>query len=134
MARKKPSGEAHVRLYRHELECPAWRTLDTDARALLIELRALYQPTQGNIVFLSVREGMERLGIGQRRVQAAFKALLDRGWIVVETRGGFTRKVRHATSYRLENEASAAPGSVPSKAYMRWRPDDHTVPDAEKTR
>lgn len=133
-SKRKPAGEAHVRIYRHELECPAWRTLDPDARALLIELRALYQPTQGNIVFLSVREAMARLGIGQRRVQAAFRSLLDRCWITTHEQGSFSLKVRHATSYRLENEPSAAPGAVPSKAYMRWQPPDHTPPYAKKTR
>lgn len=120
MARKKPKGQPHVRLYRYELETPAWRTLDPDARALLIELRGLYQPSCGNIVFMSVREGMNRLGIGQRRVQTAFAALIERGWISVETPGGFDRKTRHATSYRLANEAAASPGAVPSKAFMRW--------------
>lgn len=123
MARKKPKGEAHVRLYRHELMAAAWVTLDPDARALLVELRALYQPSQANVVFLSVREAMARLGIGQRRTQAAFAALLERGWIRVDTPGAFTRKVRHATSYRLENEADASPGAVASKTYMRWQPN-----------
>ncbi len=114
-------NEPHVRLYAHELACPAYRTLSTDARTLLVELRALYRPTNGNVVFLSIREAMERLGVGQRRVQAAFAELIERLWITVETPGGFTTKTRHATSYRLENEAGAAPDAVPSKAYMRWQ-------------
>ena len=65
----------------------------------------------------------EWLGIGQRRVEAARDALLERGWITIAEPGSFTRKVRHATVYALENEApSNGAGSVPSKAYMRWRP------------
>ena len=52
-----------------------------------------------------------------------------RGWIKVETRGTFTRKVRHATSYRLMNEANGSPGDKPSKPYMTWRPTEN-----EKTR
>lgn len=132
--RRKPAVEAHVRLYAHELACPAYRTLSPDARALLIELRGLYRPSQGNVVFLSVRQAMERVGIGQRRAQAAFRSLLDRCWITTHEQGSFTLKARHATSYRLENEPSAAPGAVPSKAYMRWQPPDHTPPYAKKTR
>lgn len=125
MGRAKRRGratEAHVRLYAHELACPAWRTLSPDGRCLLIELRALYRPSAGNIVFLSVREAMDRLGIGQRRVQKAFTDLIERGWIAIHEPGGFVRKVRHATSYRLENEPGAAPGAVPGKAFMHWRP------------
>lgn len=128
MGRKKkgPFTESHVRFYRHELQSVAWQTLNPDARALLVELRSLYQPSQGNLVFLSVREAMVRLGIGQRRAQAAFAALLDRCWIKVETVGGFQRKTRHATSFRLENDPSSAPGAVASKGYMRWLPNaDH---------
>lgn len=121
---KRPFGEAHVRLYRHELESPAWRTLSVDARALLIELRALFDPKRGdNRVFLGMRQAMERLGIGQRRVETARTELLERGWITVAERGSFTRKVRHATAYALENEPpSEAAGAVPGKAFMRWRP------------
>lgn len=120
--RRGPATEAHVRLYAHETRSPAWQTLEPDARALLVELRALFQPSQGNVVYLSIREAERRLNIGQRRVQRAFDALLARGWITVHEPGGFTRKMRHATAYRLENEPGAAPGAKPSKAYMRWQP------------
>ena len=120
--RKGPATEAHVRLYAHETRCAAWQTLEPDARALLIELRSLYQPSQANIVFLSVRQAMSRLNIGQRRVQRAFQALLTRGWITVHEPGGFSRKTRHATAYRLQNEPGASPGSIAPKTYMRWHP------------
>lgn len=136
-------NEPHVRLYAHELDCPAYRTLAPDARALLVELRALYRPSTGNVVFLSLREAMRRIGVGQRRAQAAFTALIERGWITVETPGGFTYKTRHATSYRLENQAGPTSDAKPSKAYMRWQPEAdleenhdallHTVSVAKKT-
>lgn len=120
--RKGPATEAHVRLYAHETRCLAWKTLEPDARALLVELRSLYQPSQFNIVFLSIREAMRRLNIGQRRVQGAFEALLVRGWIAIHEPGGFNRKTRQATAYRLENEPSAAPGARAPKPYMQWQP------------
>lgn len=117
------STEAHVRMYRHELECAAWQTLSPDARALLIEMRAFYRPAEANLIFMSVREAMRRLGVGQRRAEAALDQLQVRGWITLDTPGGFSRKTRHATSYRLENEPpTTAPGSVPRKLYMSWNP------------
>lgn len=122
MARKSKKGEAHVRIYWYEERCLAWTTMSPDPRALLVALRGLYRPSNGNVVFLSVREAMARLNIGQRRVQHAFSDLIERGWITVETPGGFQQKTRHATSYRLANEASCAPGANPSKAYLRWTP------------
>lgn len=123
MSKRKPKGDAHVRIHLYEMRTAAWQTLDVDARALLVELRALYRPSQGNVVFLSLREAMRRLHIGQRRAQAAFANLIERGWISVETPGGFNRKTRHATSYRLENESTGAPNSIPRKEYMRWQPE-----------
>ncbi|HEX7342161.1 MAG TPA: hypothetical protein VF269_07785 [Rhodanobacteraceae bacterium] len=123
MSKRKPKGESHVRVYAHEMRVPAWQTLDVDARALLLELRALYRPSQGNVVFLSLREAMRRLHIGQRRAQHAFAALIERGWISIAAPGGFSRKTRHATSYRLENESTGEPNSIPRKPYMRWQPE-----------
>lgn len=115
-------AESHVRLYAHELAAPAYRTLSVDARALLVELRSLY--TGGpNRVFLGIRQMMERLGIGQRRAQAARDELFERGWIVEIEPGGFNRKTRHATVYALTNEPiDDYPGSVAPKQYMRWMP------------
>jgi len=120
--RSKAHGDAHVRLYWYEQNCLAWQTMTPDARALLFELRSLYRPSYGNVVFLSIREAMARLNIGQRRVQRGFSDLIERGWITVETPGGFQQKTRHATSYRLTSEATCAPGASPGKAYLRWRP------------
>ncbi len=122
--RKKAKGyEPHVRLYAHEMRVPAWQTLDPDARALLVELRALYTG-QENRVFMSVREAMRRLNIGQRRAQKALDALLHRGWIRVIEKGSFTRKIKHATVYALESEPlEDRDGATPPKAYMRWRPE-----------
>lgn len=58
------------------------------------------------------------------------ESLIARGWIAVHEPGGFTRKMRHATAYRLENEPGAAPGATARKGYMRWQPRESD----EKTR
>lgn len=121
----RAAGESHVRLYRHELQSPAWRTLSPNGRALLVELRSLYPYSDGNVVFLSVRQAMARLNIGQRPAQAAFAELRERGWITVHEPGGFSRKNPHATSYRLENEPpSESPGALPTKRFMRWQQNE----------
>lgn len=122
MARRKSKGfESHVRLYAHEMQCSAWQTLDPDARSLLIEIRALYDGGE-NHIFLSVREAMRRLNIGQRRVQKAFESLLMRGWIREIEKGAFRGK--RATVYALENEPlEDRDGAVAPKSYMRWQPE-----------
>lgn len=119
--RGKRKAEQHVRMYRHELTCPAWQTMDPDARSLLVEMRALYDGKE-NRVHMSIRQAMQRLNIGQRRAQAAINTLLERGWIRVMERGAFSRKVRHATVYALENEPINE-GEIPPRSFMRWHPE-----------
>jgi hypothetical protein len=122
------SGEAHVRLYRHEHECAAYRALSAHARALLVELRALYSPKNGdNRVHCSIRRMMERCNLTQQAAQRARDELIEKGWITVVQLGGFNCKVRHATVFALENEApNSGNGSQASKAYMRWQPAPET--------
>lgn len=122
-AKHRKIFDAHVRLYRYELDSPAYRTLSTDARALLIEFRALYSGG-ANEVFLSVRQMMERTGMGQRRAQSARDELIERGWVLVIEASGFNRKTKTATTYALTNEPlTDADGAVAPKDFMRWRPD-----------
>lgn len=121
MTRRKQRHEPHVRLYRHELECEAYRSLTPEARALLIELRAFYSGKE-NRVYMSVREMMNRLGIGRRRSENARDELIDRGFIYVLTQGSFSRKGKHATEYALANEPlENTKGAVAPKDFMRWR-------------
>ncbi|HGM7320042.1 hypothetical protein [Stenotrophomonas sp. 2694] len=114
----------HVRLYAWELECQAYRTLDPVARALLVELRALYRPSTGAEVFLSVREAMQRVGVTQRPVQNAFKSLLERGWIEEAKAGSFDQKTGtgRARSFLLTNIGPAGDDVDAKRTYMRWKP------------
>lgn len=121
---RKTPGEAHVRLYRHELECPAYRTLSPGARVLLIELRSLFDVTRGdNRVFCGIRRMMERCNLTQRAATRARDELVAKGWVKITQLGGFNCKLRHATEYALENEPpNTGNGSRPGKAFMRWQP------------
>ncbi|PAU74362.1 helix-turn-helix domain-containing protein [Halomonas salipaludis] len=110
----------HVRLYRHELESPAYRSLCLAARALLVEFRALYN--RDNRIYMSVREVMRRLDVGQKLAERALAELLDRGFIVVLEKGTFNRKTKHATVYALTNEVvESIDKSIAPKCYMSWK-------------
>lgn len=125
MSRRKPRHEAHVRLYRHEHESPAYQSLSPEARALLVEFRALYDG-RDNRVHMSVREMRRRLnGIHQRRAVRARDELLDRGFIRLLTPGTFSRKARHATEYALTNEPLG--NELAPKDFMRWSCEKNTV-------
>ncbi|WP_018144884.1 helix-turn-helix domain-containing protein [Thioalkalivibrio sp. AKL6] len=123
MARHKKRGEAHARIYGWEQRTVAWQTMSPEGKALLIELRLLYQPSEGNRVFLSLREIQRRLNVGRRVAERARDELIERGWIRVISPGHFSMKVRHATVYALENEPLRdGDGATAPKTYMRWQP------------
>lgn len=137
MSRRARKAEAHVRFYRHELESAAFRSLTPDARALLIELRALFGG-HDNQVFMSRGSIEQRLGVGRWRAERARDELLDRGFIRLHEKASFDRKVRHAPTYILTNEPinPNQDGAVAPKDFMRWKPAERkstrlvTNPDA----
>jgi len=123
MAGKKPlKDQAHVRLYRHELESAAYRSLTPDARALLVEFRSLYAG-RSNRIHLSLREAMRRLGVGRRRAQSAIDDLQDRGFIRLLAPGSFSTKtvsaVRSSRSKR-SLPRSVATSMVIGRRYIGW--------------
>lgn len=122
--RGRPRHEPHVRLYRHEIESPAFHSLSGDSVKLLVVARSLYAGRE-NRIFLSLRDIQCRLGIGRRRAEKARDELIDRGFIRILKRGGFSRRLAHATEYALTNEPldPDRDGATAPKDYMRWRPD-----------
>jgi hypothetical protein len=114
---------AHVRLYRWELKSAAYGSLTTHARALLVELKALYNGTNNGELFLSVRRAAERLGIGKNLAARCFKELQDRGFIRVKRPAAFNMKSGarrgEATIWILTEYAVG--DALPTKDFMRWQ-------------
>lgn len=77
---ERPEG-SYAWIYLWELHTPEYRALTVLERALLLELRALYLPSKGDKVSLTVREATRKLGVSQRRVRHALRVLDARGWI-----------------------------------------------------
>ncbi|AOV16580.1 hypothetical protein BJI67_05400 [Acidihalobacter aeolianus] len=120
-------AESHVRLYRHELESAAYRSLSCEARALLVEARSLFSGGE-NRIHLSIRKTQRRLGVGRHLAEKALAELQDRGFIRLLQKGGFNRKVRHSSEFALTNEPLAdRDGAVPSKDFLRWTPAEKKI-------
>jgi hypothetical protein len=118
----------HVRFYRWELDSPAYRSLSIGARALLIELKALYMGSNNGALFLSVRRAAEKLNSSRGFAAARFLELQDRGFIRPNEIGAFSVKCLvgngRATSWILtEYPIGDAPG-VGAKDFMHWRPPE----------
>jgi DNA-binding transcriptional MocR family regulator len=99
----------------------AWQSLSCEARAILVELYALYDASNNGRLFLSVREAASRVGVGKSTAASALAQLIDRGFIRPNVKGAFTLKQRHATSWVLTEFEHA--GQLATKDFMRWQPD-----------
>lgn len=120
--RSKREG-AHVRTFVFDMQRPAWQTLDPGARALLLELKALFHGGNNGELYLSVREAGRRLnGTDKGAVMEWFWQLQDRGWIRPKVEAGFDWKTaaraRMATCWRLTEFPTA--GAPPTREFATW--------------
>jgi hypothetical protein len=136
MSRKRArSKEArHVRIYHAMMRTDAWRQLDAYAIALYVLFSSRYGgagSNNGRIAF-SVRDAAKALKTGKNVAARAFIRLQDTGFIVLETPGTFSRKVRHAHESRLTEFASDINHQFATRDYEQWRPGkiQNTVPRA----
>ena len=125
--RSKGGDGQHARLYRWETESPAYRSLSVGARALLVELKALYNGSNNGDLFLSAREAAKRINSGKSYAAKRFLELQDRGFIRPKEIGAFNRKALagsgKATSWVL-TEFPIGNAAAGTKDFMRWQPRD----------
>jgi hypothetical protein len=116
----------YVRLAEYLLACAAWASLDCVARCLYVEMARRYRgpdSNNGRIPF-AVREAAKLLGVSSGTAQRAFKALEDRGFVVVAKRSGFNMQGRASAEWLLtEYPDDREPRSIPLKTFMRWSPN-----------
>jgi hypothetical protein len=99
-------GERFTPLVESVLKSSAWRDLNSNERALYVELRGIVHHTRpwenNGEIFLSVRDAAENLGVGRDGAQSAFWGLQRHGFIVV-TQIGHLGANGHgkASTYRL---------------------------------
>ena len=83
--------------------------------------------TNGRIGY-SVREAAASLRIGKTTAGKALEHLEERGFIVAMKRGAFSRKIRHATEWRLTIHNCDVTGELATKDFTRWSQIQNTVP------
>jgi hypothetical protein len=118
---RSDGDQKHVRIYRHEFNCEAFRDLDCTARCALLEFRHRFDGANNGFLSFSEREMGERLNVSRQTARKALRALVDHGFIRPMSKGAFTLKRRHATEWLLTNEGYPKPSDTPTKDYMRWR-------------
>jgi len=122
----------HVRIYHTMLKSAAWKSLTANARAIYIEMASRYGgpgSNNGRIPY-SVRDAAKSLKIGKTTANNAIQLLQDRGFIVEVTKGAFSRKIRHATEWRLTEFSCDLTDALPTREYLRWPEIQKAVPVA----
>jgi hypothetical protein len=107
------------------LASAAWRSLDPVARSLFVEVAQRYTGFNNGSIGLGVREAGVALHVKPETAGKAFKALQDRGFLVLQRESSFDQK-RLAREWRLTIFPMGdcrAPTAPPTKDYVRWQPD-----------
>lgn len=117
----------HIRLYAYVTNSEAWRHASGNAIKVLLALIARDNGAfNGNIGF-SCREAAEIANISVRTAWRCLVELQDKGFIVCTEKGGFSRKIQHATTWRYT--WVAWPGgkpAAPTHDYRNWKPDGNS--------
>lgn len=126
--RSKTAGP-FVQLHHWMLRSAAYRDLTPAARALFTELVMIYDGKNNGFIALSARDAARRCRVNKDTATRAFRELIEHGFIECVTPGGFSRKVRHATEWRLTHLQCDKTGGAPSKGFMRWPTMQTAVPN-----
>lgn len=119
-------GPAFVQLYRYLMESEAWKSLNPYERCAYIAVVSAYNGANNGSIGMGVRAVAERGNMNKDTAGKALATLIERGFIECVTPGGFSRKTRHATEWRLTSHACDKTRMPGSKAFMAWRPTaDH---------
>ena len=119
---RSKGGGRFVALHHFMLDTPAWLSLSPAERVTYVYLVKQYDGTNNGALRGPDRGIAEDCNINRATAARAKRVLEERGFIELATPGGFSRKVRHASEYRLTFHQCDLTGAVPSKAFQKWRP------------
>jgi len=119
---RSAKGDRFVKLDHWMLDSPAWRSLKATDRDLLIWLQRRYNGQNNGEISMSQREAAELLHVKTATAAAAFERLVERGFIRMARDSSFTMKARLARTWILTMFEHR--GQLPTKDFMRWRPDN----------
>jgi hypothetical protein len=123
MKKKRATAERFVRLTYGMMQSHGWRSLDTNARAIYVELAMLYHGNNNGRIGLSARQAAVAIHVSKDTAARAMSRLQDRGFIVAMTKGRFDLK-RHATEWRLTEFKCDLTGQPASRDFETWTTAD----------
>ena len=137
--RKKPKllpSERYFQIHVWLLDSLAWKATNVYERALYFELKQRYKGTNNGDIPLSRRDAEAAMNCSDKPVKAAFKGLIEKGFIRVATQGSFHWKEGGGASGRATRWIlTEYPVDVPERSlspardFMRWKPQKKTRDD-----
>ena len=117
----------HVRIYRRQMQSPAWRSLSGSAVKVMLAIADFENGSNNGEIFLSDRVGAEITGMSRNTVRRSIDELIKTGFIYCTAKGGFSRKTPHAATYGLTWQAGPkdSPWRAPSHAYEAWQASEN---------
>ena len=124
-------GPRYVAVYHYMMKTDAWRSLDCVARCAYVEIARRYGGPGSNNgrIGYSLRQMAENLNVSKTTALRALKRLQERGFIVQMVEGAFSRKVRHASEWRLTEYKCDATGNLASHDYRQWKKQNTGSPE-----
>ena len=119
---RSKGGGRFVALHHFMLNTLAWQSLSPAERAVYVYLAKQYDGANNGTLLGPDRGIAENCNINRATAAKAKRILEERGFIELVTPGGFSRKVRHASEYRLTFYRCDVTEAAPSKAFLTWRP------------
>ena len=120
-SKNKPGrgGGNFAMLPHYLLKSAAWRDLDTNARALYVEILFRFNGTNNGSIGLGTREAGKALHVSKDTAIRAFDALVDHGLIVLATASTFNQK-RLSREWLLTDHPDDRNGQGARKDFMKW--------------
>lgn len=124
-SRLRKDTRKHVRIFRRQMQSPAWKQLSGSAVKTLLAIADLENGQNNGEIYFSDRHGAEMTGLSRNTVRRSIDELLELGFIYRTEQGSFGRKVRHAAIYGITWQAGPAgtPWKAPSHDYDNWKPE-----------
>jgi len=124
--RKGRGGGSFVMLPHYLLKSSAWRDLDTNARALYVELLLRFNGANNGSIGLGTREAADALHVGRNTAARAFDALQSHGFIAIAQDASFDQK-RLARAWLLTDFHDDRNSQAARKDFMRWQPEKQNI-------
>jgi DNA-binding transcriptional regulator YhcF (GntR family) len=127
MAKKRyrsgPDAPRFIMLDHALLKCPAYRALSGGAAKLMTLMHMRHNGQNNPGVSMSIREATDEVGCSTNHAMKLFRELAAKGFIEQHSRGAFSLKNRHASTWRLlwlPERAGNGELKDAAKTFFRW--------------